>query len=60
MPIRRRSGFSGGSGGRRNCGALVDRLADAQVSAAAAEIAVHSGIDIFIGGLGVFGKQGRG
>ena len=39
-------------------GGFVDGHANAQVSAATAEIAVHCLVDVAIGGAGVLGKQG--
>jgi len=41
------------------CGGFVDRLADADVRAAAADIAVHRSVDVLIGGLCIFGEQSR-
>src|SRR5512133_2741471 len=54
----RAHGFGGRDGGQS--GRLVNRLADADIGAAAAEIAVHGGVDIRVGGFGSFGEQGRG
>jgi hypothetical protein len=43
--------------GHRSC--LVDRIPDAQVSAAPAQIAVHGGIDLSIRRFWMFDKQRR-
>ena len=45
---------------RCEIGRLVDCGADAQIGSAAAQIAVHGGVDIFVGGLRRLGEQRRG
>ena len=41
-------------------GGFVDRLANADVRTAAADVAVHRGVDILVGGFRVLGKQSGG
>src|ERR1700728_5289994 len=59
------SGMRGGSGLFRrllggNLGRFVNGFADAEIRAAAADVAVHGGVDIRVGGMRILREQGGG